>query len=175
MQLLLTSFAFIALIIAMYWGAAVARRKLGIGAQTVAPGALKVVGKRPLEAGKALYVVKIAERYVLLGAAEGSVNLIDHITADEFTQMTDAAEDGGTRTSVQDSTNSSETTADATESPVQEGPVPANQFLSVSESFHYFLGKARGSRDARSRVAAQVADATADDDARSDRHDDSTT
>jgi flagellar biogenesis protein FliO len=160
-QLVLTSFAFVVVIVAMYWGAAIARRKLGIGAHTVAPGALKVVGKRPLEPNKALYVVKIADRYVLVGSAEGSINLIDHITADEFSQMTDVeeAKPAKARKAVAAAAPDDDTSA-------EDAPAPAGQFMSVTESFGYFLGKARGSRDASARVAAQAAaaDETEDED-----------
>lgn len=77
----------IAIVLAMYAAMRVLRSKLGIGAGTVGSDSLRIVGKRQLDPRKALYVVEVADRYILVGAAEQSLSLIDHITADEYAVM----------------------------------------------------------------------------------------
>lgn len=171
MDLFVPTIGLALVVVLMYWGAAVARRRLGIGAGTVTPSALKVVGKRTLEPRKSLYIVEIADRYVLVGTAENSVAMLDHISADEFAQMVGESDDITSRprstsmlrrfsrpTAVADPDGESATDADA------DTPTPASadsqRFMTVGESFHHFLGKAANSRSARRRVAAQAAAAT---------------
>ena len=132
MNMFLPTIGLLGLVALMYAAAAYARKKLGLGANVVAPDALKIVGKRTLDAKKALYVVEVGERYILVGTAENSVNMIDHITADEFASMTNAA-------AVEAAA------ADDTEVTV-DGPVPAQRFMTVGESFNYFLDKAKAKR-----------------------------
>jgi flagellar biogenesis protein FliO len=78
------------------------RTRLGIGIGTVSAEALKIVGKRQLDQRKALYVVEVADRYILIGAAENSISLIDHIGADEFAAMADPpkSEDDGEKSGI---------------------------------------------------------------------------
>lgn len=146
MSIFMPTIGLLAIVAFMYWAARFARTRLGLGAGTVGPDALRVVGKRVLEPRKALYVVEIADRYVLVGTAENSVSMIDHITADEFRRM--SADSGATVASLPAAAG-----ADAGDDDTPQ------RFMTVGESFAHFLDKARSSRRARRDVEAQVADA----------------
>lgn len=130
------------LVIGMYWLAAVARKRLGVGAGTVTSDALRVVGKRMLEPRKALYVVEIGDRYVLVGTAENSVSLIDHITADEFERMTDPAE-----FNAEPANPFARLAARRRDAATDEGESePPQRFATVGESFAQLLSRARARR-----------------------------
>ena len=95
------------LVLVTWAGAMYLRRKLGVGVGTLPPSSLPVVGRRNLDRNRALYVVRIADRYVLLGGSEQSVSLVDHITPEEFAAMCAedaalAAEGGTPATRLQD-------------------------------------------------------------------------
>lgn len=97
------TFVLLGVILGMYACIRFVRNRLGISSKTVAPDALKIVGKRNLDQRKQLYVVEVGERYLLVGTAENSISLIDHISAEEFAGMTNPppakdGEEGGTVT-----------------------------------------------------------------------------
>ncbi|MBI2083110.1 MAG: flagellar biosynthetic protein FliO [Deltaproteobacteria bacterium] len=46
-------------------------------------GWVRIVDRFALEPRKSLYLVKIAERYLVLGTGEGSLSLIQELTAEE--------------------------------------------------------------------------------------------
>ncbi len=48
---------------------------------------IKIVGRTFLSPKQCLYLVKIGEKYMVLGATEGSINLIDHISQAEFEEL----------------------------------------------------------------------------------------
>jgi flagellar biogenesis protein FliO len=146
------------------WFAAVQLRRRGaVGGGTVGPNALPIVGKRTLEQRKSLFIVQVADRYLLLGTAETSVQLIDRITAEEFAAMSAmaevapvdmgglAAKAAGKLRLVRPGTTADAVAADADVAVAEAGDDEAaaeatgtdGQFLSVGESFHYFLDKAR--------------------------------
>lgn len=164
MSIFLPTLGLLGIVAFMYWMAHMARTRLGLGAGTVAPDSLRVVGKRVLEPRKALYVVEVADRYVLVGTAEGSVSLIDHISADEFARMTDpVAADADTDTAALAAAADSPA-RDAIAAATAGGDGDAQRFMTVGESFTFFLDKARTSRRARRTVAGQVAAAASEDD-----------
>lgn len=125
------------IVVMMYLLAGVARKRLGMGAGTVAPDQLRVVGKRTLDRTKALYVVEIGNRYVLVGAAENCVSLVDHITAEEFASMAQPA---------------------PAATPPADDPGP--QFATVSESFSLLLSRARRTKAPVTNVELVAATAT---------------
>lgn len=133
----------------MYWAARLARRRLGIGAGTIGPDALKVVGKRQLDPKKAIYVVEIGERYVLLGAAEGSVSMLDHVTPEEFASM--LPEDDGVAQKVRRLTSTAGSASDGEPGDEQRdsGDADAQQFMTPKESFRHLMAKARDARAGR--------------------------
>ena len=132
----------------MWWLARLAKKRMGIGAGTVSTGALRVVGKRPLDPKSSLFIVEIAGgRHILLGSgADGTVTKIDDITPEEYATM--VADEGpakprlrvasAVRTSDEDGDDAEEVDADAQQ-----------KFASVGESFGHFLGKAREAHSAR--------------------------
>lgn len=91
MQLLLFPLLMLGMVFALYAAARWLRGRLGLAAGTVSTESLKVVGKRVLEPRKSLYVVEVGERYILVGAAENSLTMIDHISAEEFASMAEPA------------------------------------------------------------------------------------
>jgi flagellar biogenesis protein FliO len=155
------------MVFAMYAAAGFARKRLGIGAGTVKGDALRIVGKRALDRSKALYVVEIGDRYVLLGTAENSVAMIDHITPEEFARMTET-EDGRDLASVSPLARlasiarpaaATDTAADGEEEGEGAAATAApGEFMSVRQSFTYFMGKARSRRAAG--TADEIEDAT---------------
>ena len=80
------------LVLAMYGVANWMKKSMGPGSGTLPANALQIVGRRNIDRARALYVVDMGERYVLIGGTEGSLNLIDHITAEEFELMGEKAE-----------------------------------------------------------------------------------
>lgn len=141
----------------MWWLARLARKRMGVGAGTVSPDALRVVGKRPLDQKNALYIVEIAGgRHILVGAsADGGVSKIDDIGADEYATM--VADDVATtrprprlRVAGTASRDSSAADGDATGDDGDPHAVDDEQrFATVGESFGMLLGKARDARSAR--------------------------
>ena len=126
----------LAMVLVMYWLSRMARKRLGMGSGTLPQSALKVVGKRTLEPRKSLYVVELGDRYILVGTGENQVNLIDHISADEFAAMaTDAEQAPRLRVARNTSvvTDDDELAATGTE----------QRFATVGESFAHVLGKVR--------------------------------
>jgi hypothetical protein len=134
----------------MWFLARLARKRMGIGAGTVAPGGLRVVGKRPLDQKSALYVIEIAGgRHILVGSGgDGSVTKVDDISSEEFAAMTADAPARMPKLRVAKDTaevDQSDTDADADGDDAAEKP----QFASVGESFSHFLGKAKDARASR--------------------------
>lgn len=121
----------------LYLIARLARARLGLGAGTISMGSLKVVGKRQLEPRKSLYMVEIADRYVLVGTSDQSVSLIDHVTAEEFAAMT-APVQRPTRTFLPGRSTRPVATDDASSR--------EQQFATLRESFGWMLDKARSRR-----------------------------
>jgi flagellar biogenesis protein FliO len=141
MQILMPTAILIGIIVAMWLTARYARNKLGIGAGTVMPGSLKVVGRKQLEPRKSLYVVQIADRYILVGTGEHSVNLIDRITPEEYELMSDEPVAAAPREVMVDS-------------PVTHDELVAHlaqeqRFATVGESFKLLLNKAKTSRSSK--------------------------
>lgn len=135
----------------MWFLARLARKRMGIGAGTVSAGALKVVGKRPLDQKSNLFIVEIAGgRHILLGAgADGTVTKLDDISPDEFAVMAqDAAPEprrlrvakGGIAPAVGAPRGQADGASDEDDAP---------RFATVGESFQQLLGRARSARDER--------------------------
>ena len=162
----------------MWWLARLARRRMGVGAGTVTPDGLRVVGKRPLDQRHALWVVEIAGgRHILLGSSlEGSVTKLDDITPEEYAAMssdavktrapklrlarTDATGAVGAAGAAGDGApagTASDAHSDSASDPASEAhgeagegtPEEEPRFATVSESFTHFLGKAKDARNAR--------------------------
>lgn len=85
--LLVSTLVLVAVILGLYACIRLVRGKLGVAQKTVAPEALKIVGKKNLDQRKQLYVVEVGDRYLLLGATEGSINLLDRLSSDEFAAL----------------------------------------------------------------------------------------
>lgn len=139
----------------MWWLARLARKRMGIGAGTIAGDGLRVVGKRPLDQKNALYVIEIAGgRHILVGASAegGGISKVDDITADEYAVMMadDAAASKLPKLRVARSTKS-ESAVEDTEAveTIGDDESETPQFATVGESFGLLLGKARESRTAR--------------------------
>lgn len=149
----------------MYWAAQIARKRLGIGAGTIGPEALKVVGKRQLDPKKAIYIVEIGDRYVLLGAAESSVSMLDHVTPEEFASML-PVDDAPVRKirslpkpknalGYQQASASDDHDVDDDVELTEVGVSPAagdeseREFMTPKESFKYLMAKARDARSDR--------------------------
>jgi flagellar biogenesis protein FliO len=161
-KIIMPTVILVGIIVAMWLMARFARSRLGIGAGTVTPGALKVVGRKQLEPRKSLYVVQIADRYILVGTGEQSVNLIDRISADEFALMSDEVEVASPaktfRTSPADEAEAGDMDADA-DAPAIDSPVTPDQlashlaeqqrFATVGESFSWLLNRAKTNRTAK--------------------------
>ena len=47
------------------------------------PGTVEILSRIPLEARKSLWIVKVVERYLLLGASDNSLNLITELSQSE--------------------------------------------------------------------------------------------
>lgn len=133
------SIVMVALVIGMWLLTRMARRRFGVGAGTLAPDQLRIVGKRTLEPRKALYVVELGNRYVLVGAAENSLSLIDHISAEEFAEMSEVAEQAATGPVIGPILRRGR--------PDDDSDAEERQFATVGESFALLLDKARGRRD----------------------------
>lgn len=150
------------MVIGMYWLSRIARNRLGMGAGTLPPTALKIVGKRMLEPRKSLYVVELAGRYVLVGSAENSITMLDRITPDEFAAMAcvdDESDEGeAPRTALRNGLlrlvnargASAPIDSDAAEIESvfdEESDVPApvreQRMATVGEGFTHLLSKAR--------------------------------
>ena len=144
---LTATLALAGLCILMWWLARLARKRMGIGAGTVAGDGLRVVGKRPLDQKHSLYVVEIAGgRHILVGTSmDGGISKVDDISAEEFATMTKgesrpsplkvAKADAGDGGEGDDSEPH-----DASDEP---------RFATVGESFNALLGKARDARSSR--------------------------
>jgi len=65
-----------ALAVAVLWGA----RRFGIGRAT---GSIKLVGQLPLDARRAIYLVKIGEQVIVVGASEGGLTKLGEMPASE--------------------------------------------------------------------------------------------
>lgn len=159
-----------------------AKKHFGLGQGTVAPTSLKVVGKRQLEQKKSLYVVEIADRYVLVGTSDNSVALIDHITAEEFAAMATpvvekpAAPTGslsrrfnvlrpaaaaGTAAVAEDVMDAAADVAlSSVDGDAADTEIDEPRFATVGESFQMLLGKARAARSGRATTAADTAELT---------------
>lgn len=83
----------IGIVLLLFVGARVLRSKVGIGAGTLDASSIRIVGKRSLEPRKSLFVVEVGERYILVGTGENSVQMLDHITAEEFALMQEKSEE----------------------------------------------------------------------------------
>lgn len=122
----------------MWFLARLAKKRMGIGAGTVAGDGLRVVGKRPLDQKNALYVLEIAGgRHILVGASAdgGGISKVDDISAEEFAAMTQDEERPTRRLRV----------ANTGSGAAPEGDEPADEqrFATVGESFSLLLSKAR--------------------------------
>ena len=153
LQWFLPTVALLSLLGALWYAASQVRKRTNIGAGTVGPNALPIVGKRMLDQRKGLYVVQVADRYLLLGTSETTVGLIDHITAEEFAMMSapeikSAGPARGLRLArkpVATTTDTAET-ADAdveVDELAATGTDGAPQFATVGEAFGLLLEKAR--------------------------------
>jgi flagellar biogenesis protein FliO len=147
----------------MWWLARVAKRRMGIGAGTVAGNGLRVVGKRPLDQKNSLYVVEIAGgRHILVGTSMdgGGVSKVDDISPEEFAAMTTDEEPAQRRPRLRLAGGGAST--DAASAPAADGDGGAvevgdeaapdqqeQRFATVGESFQMLLGKARDARDTR--------------------------
>jgi flagellar biogenesis protein FliO len=137
------------MILGMYWMAGLARKRLGMGSGTLPVSALKVVGKRQLEARKALYVVELGDRYVLVGTGEHQVNFIDHISSDEYAAMLQTDESEATDSNTARLRLARRHTVDTSVELAATGtdtnaPTAEQRFATVGESFGHLLNKARG-------------------------------
>ena len=75
---------FVVILIAVFilrWGLP----RLGVGYQR--SGFIQVVGRFPLEARKALYIVQVAKRYYLLGLSDHSVTYLTELPENEIAPM----------------------------------------------------------------------------------------
>lgn len=150
----------------MWYVSKLAKNKLGVGAGSMDPSQLKVVGKRVLEPKKSLYVVEIGSRYILVGTSENGVSMIDNISAEEFDTMAQKADEkvagtktalarrfglAGTITTSASTTDAAAPTADNADS---DEPIEEPRFATVGESFSMLLGKARSARAAKSTTPA---------------------
>ena len=67
------------------------RKLMGVRAGSGMPGSLmKIVERLPLDQKRAVFVIKVAEEYLLLGGGEGSLNLLaklDHDTVERIRQQ----------------------------------------------------------------------------------------
>ncbi|MBC7643998.1 MAG: FliO/MopB family protein [Thermoleophilia bacterium] len=172
MQLATPTIVMIGLVVVTWYLSKMAKKKLGLGAGTVSPSQLKVVGKRILEPKKSLYVVEIGDRYVLVGTSENGVSLIDHITAEEFDGMSQKADAKvattktalarrfGIATKASDLDTDAEATNDcsATDADTTDTPIDEPRFATVGESFSMLLGKARSARAAKATTAVTATD-----------------
>lgn len=147
-QMLITSIGFAGMIGFMWWLTAQARKKLGVGRGTVTPESLRVVGKRVLEGRKALFVVEVADRYVLLGTSEDSISLLDHITADEFALMSE------TQDAKEPRDNDFIEMDFDTDNENLGRPVEPQRFATVGESFSMLLGKAKAKKQSKTGTKA---------------------
>ncbi len=127
---------------AMYFAAGMARKRLGIGSGTLDHASLRVVGKRQLEARKSLYVIELGGRYVLVGTGESSVNLIDHITAEEYELMLGSGE-------LDEDADNDDSDSDSPSGRRTLRTGGSEQFATVGESFAWMLDKARAARSSR--------------------------
>lgn len=133
----------LAMVLGMYALSRIARKRLGVGAGTLPGSSLKVVGKRTLEPRKSLYVVEVGNRYILVGTGEHQVNLIDHITAEEYEAMA-ADDEDASRPRLRIARSNPQPTATLDEQLEATGSEP--QFATVGESFSHLLSKARSRR-----------------------------
>jgi flagellar biogenesis protein FliO len=157
----------------MWFLARVAKKRMGVGSGVVSTGALRVVGKKPLDQKSTLWVVEVGGRHLLLGSGhDGSVAKLDDISADEFAVMTEddavssrpklrlalakVATNGGSSTSAKgEGTDALSTSTDA-DAPENDGESDDEQrFATVGESFNLLLGKARDARANRKRVVGE--------------------
>lgn len=162
-----------AMCLLMWWLARLAKRRMGVGAGTVAGSGLRVVGKRPLDQKSALYVIEIAGgRHIIIGASiDGSVSKIDDITPEEYAIMSAdeargarpklriagrggaKANDGvveaeaGAR-AIEAAIDGADADTAATPSSAEDGEATP-QFATVGESFSNLLGRAKDARSAR--------------------------
>jgi hypothetical protein len=135
--------------LAMWFLARLARRRMGIGAGTIAGDGLRVVGKRPLDQKHALYVVEIAGgRHILVGTSmEGGISKVDDISAEEYAEMT-REEDRPAR-SPKLRVAGGASTADPAQEDGEDADEDQPRFATVGESFQMLLGKARDARSSR--------------------------
>jgi flagellar biogenesis protein FliO len=146
----------------MWWLARLAKKRMGVGAGTIAGDGLRVVGKRPLDQKNALYVIEIAGgRHILVGASAegGGISKVDDISSDEYdAMMADQAPAASKlpKLRLARSTKSTDSphvvSVDADEAATTDTDDAAEttpQFATVGESFGMLLGKARESRSAR--------------------------
>jgi hypothetical protein len=142
----------------MWWLARLARKRMGVGAGTVAGDGLRVVGKRSLDQKHALYVVEIAGgRHILVGTSmDGGISKVDDISADEFAAMS-REEPKAPKLRVANGTGSSDAGQIGSDAPHDAAPRDAAphdaaaasdepRFATVGESFNMLLGKARDAR-----------------------------
>lgn len=101
-QAILATGALGVMCVIMYLLSRIARRRLGVGSGTVAPDAVRVVGKKPLDQKSALWIVEVGGRHLLLGTgSDGSVSKLDDISDEQFARMrTDEGDGGGTAGAV---------------------------------------------------------------------------
>lgn len=77
LQTFVTLVAVCALAFALLWGA----RRLGVGR---ASGAVKLVGYLPLEARRAIYLVKVGQQVFVVGVAEGGMTKLGELGAEDI-------------------------------------------------------------------------------------------
>jgi flagellar biogenesis protein FliO len=63
-------------------------RRLGIGRAT---GSIKLVGQLPLDARRAIYLVKIGEQVIVVGASEGGLTKLGEMPAKDVPQEVEKA------------------------------------------------------------------------------------
>lgn len=163
-----------------------ARKRFGVGAGTISPDSLRIVGKRTLEARKSLYVIQVADRYVLVGSTESGISLIDRISVDEFATMVpqdeldhvpsvakkrraqEAASADQDITALDLDSEPTELTLDADDADDAETLAArireSGRSATLGEGFQYLMSKARRSTSSHERVAAGVAAANSDED-----------
>jgi flagellar biogenesis protein FliO len=133
----------------MWFLARIAKKRMGLGAGTVSQGALRVVGKRPIDQKSTLYVIEIAGgRHILIGSGtDGTVTKLDDISPDEYATMVDEPAAPKLRVA-----RTSPAATDADAAAAEDGDVEAAdapRFATVGESFSALLGKARDARSGK--------------------------
>lgn len=151
----------------MWFLARLAKRRLGVGAGTISPNALKIVSKKPLDQRSSLWIVEVGGRHILLGSSlDGGVSKLDDISDAEWEQMSAPVVEGPTplqavrriasagmgRGGSGDVAAIAGGSADDDDPGALEGTegpheqAEEQRFATVGESFQHLLKKARSAR-----------------------------